>query len=536
MKHSVLSLMLTIACSINLQGQAPFKIMIEPLDINELGGLQSFAFGQHDGKWLLVGGRLDGLHRRQPWASFDLAGHNNQLIVVDPVSSQKWTAPLSSLPTSIQEQLSATNMNFHQEGDYLYCIGGYGYSATEGDHTTFPYLTAIKVSEVINAIVQNTEFSAHFRQITDQAFQVTGGRLKKIYEVYHLLGGQQFLGRYNPMNNPTFSQEYTNQIRRFTINDDGTNISVNHLTPFTDAEHLHRRDYNAEPQILPNGEEGVTMFSGVFQQTADLPFLNAVTVDSNNYVVHDAFEQYYNHYHCAVIPLYSSEQNEMHTVFFGGIAQYYDNQGTLVQDNDVPFVKTIARVTRDADGNMTETKLPIEMPDFLGAGSEFIPNKNIPHFNNEVLKLDEITADSTLIGYIFGGINSPDANIFWVNDGTQSTASNRIFKVFLTNNAISTSLRGLGDATGGTLRMKIYPNPTATGNFTVTYHLKDHNNVRLKLMDLSGKTLESIVLKNQVTGDNTYQLKATNIAKTGVFFVSLETSYESATQKIIIRQ
>jgi hypothetical protein len=52
----------------------------------------------------------------------------------------------------------------------------------------------------------------------------------------------------------------------------------------------------------------------------------------------------------------------MHTVFFGGIAQYYDSLGILVQDNNVPFVKTIARVTRDASGTMAEYKLPIVMP------------------------------------------------------------------------------------------------------------------------------------------------------------------------------
>jgi hypothetical protein len=90
----------------------PFNIYIEPMNISGLGGLQAYAFGQHNGKWLVVGGRLDGLHRRQPFAAFELAGHNNQLIVVDPVAQQKWSAPLSSLPIGLQEQLSSTNMEF----------------------------------------------------------------------------------------------------------------------------------------------------------------------------------------------------------------------------------------------------------------------------------------------------------------------------------------------------------------------------------------------------------------------------------------
>jgi hypothetical protein len=526
------TIFILLICGTTFAQTAPFNIAIEPMNISGLGGLQSFAFGQDNGKWLLVGGRLDGLHRRQPWASFDIAGHNNQLIVVDPVTMQKWSSPLTTLPTSIQEQLSSTNMNFYQEGDYLYFIGGYGYSATQADHTTFPNLTAIKVSDVINAVISNSSFTNYFRQIADMEFQVTGGRLKKISNVYHLMGGHKFLGRYNPMNNPTFTQEYTNEIRRFTISDDGINITINHLSPFTDATNLHRRDYNAEPQILPNGDEGITMFSGVFQQTVDLPFLNSVTVDSNNYMVDNSFQQFYNHYHCAVVPLYSLSNNEMHTVFFGGIAQYYDSSGVLVQDNDVPFVKTIARVTRGSNGNMAEYKLPIEMPTYLGAGSEFIPIKTIPHYSNEVLKLDEITTDSTLIGYIFGGINSSDKNIFWINDGTQSTANSQIFKVYLTNQTLSTSTHELNEQSNGALQMIVYPNPN-NGVLNIKYHLKDTENIRLKIYDLKGSLIENKVLNDQVVGENIYQQNIAKITQNGVFFVSIVTPYETATQKII---
>jgi hypothetical protein len=268
----------------NYTQTAPFNIALEPLDIIGLGGIQSYAFGQYKDKWLLVGGRLDGLHQRQPGAAFDSAGHNNQLIVVDPVTQQKWSAPLTALSIPIQEQLSATNMEFYQEGDYLYCIGGYGYSNSIGDYTTFSSLTAIQVPELISAIITNSTFSAYFRQITDTKFQVTGGRLKKIDNSYYLLGGQKFIGRYNPMgpnNGPGFIQEYTNAIRRFSLSDNGSTINSTHLPSFVDDLNLHRRDYNAVSQILPNGNEGITMFSGVFQKITNLPFLNSVTVDTN---------------------------------------------------------------------------------------------------------------------------------------------------------------------------------------------------------------------------------------------------------------
>ena len=131
------------------------------------------------------------------------------------------------------------------------------------------------------------------------------------------------------------------------------------------------------------------------------------------------------------IPLYSSNEDEMHTLFFGGIAQYYEENGELVMDDEVPFVKTIARITRTLDGAMTEFKLPVEMPALLGSGAEFIAIEDIPTYANGVIDLDALSGDSVLIGHIYGGIASSAKNIFWINDGTQSEASNTLFAVYL---------------------------------------------------------------------------------------------------------
>lgn len=510
----------------------PFNIYIEPMNISGLGGLQAYAFGQHDGKWLVVGGRLDGLHRRQPFAAFDIAGNNNQLIVIDPVSQQKWTAPITSLSVALQEQLSSTNMEFHQEGNYLYIIGGYGYNTASAARKTFENLTAIDVPFVINAVIGGTAITSYFRQITDAQFAVTGGHLKKINNTFYLIGGNKFDGNYNPMGNPTYTQVYTNAIRKFNLTDNGTTITINHLQTITDATNLHRRDYNAVPQILPNGAEGITAFSGVFQPTVDLPFLNCVNIDSTTYIVNNTFQQYYNHYHCAVLPLYSVGNNEMHNIFFGGIAQYYDSLGMLVQDNNVPFVKTIARVTRNSSGTMAEYKLPVEMPSLLGAGAEFIPIQSVPQFGNEVLKLDGFTADSTLVGYIYGGISSTAANIFFTNTGTQSSASSQIFKVYVIKNS-TVGIHDLNEQSIGTLKMQVLPNPS-DGDFIVKFHLNKIAETKISLYSIDGKKIEERSLNNLQIGENTFQRKIENLHLGGIYFLTIETPYEKATQKIII--
>ena len=62
---------MTFITNTYLTGQAfPFEMLLEPLHITGMQGIQSYAVGQHGGKWMLIGGRIDGLHRRQPYFSW----------------------------------------------------------------------------------------------------------------------------------------------------------------------------------------------------------------------------------------------------------------------------------------------------------------------------------------------------------------------------------------------------------------------------------------------------------------------------------
>lgn len=509
-----------------------YSLKIEPIEIPGVLGLQSFAFAQHSGKWLIVGGRLDGLHRRQPWATFDSAGNNISISVIDPILQQVWSAPLTSLPINIREQLSSTNPNFFQDGNTLYYMGGYGYSSTAGDHITYNKLTAIDVQETINAIISGTAFENYFTQITDEDFAVSGGHLEKIYSTFYLVGGHRFEGRYNPMNNPTFTQVYTNQIRKFNLQKSGNTILVEKLPYLTDAENLHRRDYNVSEQILPNGQEGLIAFSGVFRADIDLPYLNCVSIDSTGYTVNPNFSQYYNHYHCANLGIYDSLRNQMHTFFFGGIAQYYDSIGILTQNNNVPFVKTIARVTVDSTGNMAEYKLPVEMPDYLGAGAEFISNPNLPIYENNVIKLNNCLQDTIQLGYIFGGIVSSGANIFWTNDGTQSSASSDLYKVSLIKDFPS-SIPVLNTQCQSSLKMQVYPNPSK-GRISVYFSLKQKENVQVTIHEVNGKIIADVVERNLAAGEQTLRYTIDNKTVEAVYLVTLKTSTETITQRIIL--
>ncbi|MBI1289131.1 MAG: T9SS type A sorting domain-containing protein [Flavobacteriales bacterium] len=481
--------------STSVLAQPNFELSIEEATLPNAPGLQSFVVGQHNGKWLLIGGRTDGLHRRQPWATFLAEDNNLVAYVVDPVNLQHWSASISALPTPIFEQLQSTNMAFTQRDTVLYIIGGYGYSPTAGDHITHAYLTAVNIPTVMDRIISGNGMADQFRYVNNANMAVTGSYLGLLDNTFYLVCGQYFEGRYNPMGpnqGPGFIQNYTEAIRKFNIEDDGTTLNITNYTETVDAADFHRRDYNLVSQIFPNGEEGFTAFSGVFQHDVDLPWHNTVDVTASGYSVNNNFDQLLNQYHSANLPIYDQAANEMHTLFFGGMSRYrYDTTtGNLIDDDAVPFVKTISLVTRHGDGSMDETQLELQMPGFLGSGAEFIPSENVNFLNGEILELNALPMNQpTLVGYVYGGIESSAENIFFINDGTQSWASGRLFKVFI-NRTGTTGVEGTTMSNEAALHVVVYPNPTKDV-LTVGVRAAYRTKATLEVVDSAGRLVLS---------------------------------------------
>lgn len=435
---SIFLVIISVASFAQKKNQAaPFSIRLEHLEIDGLPGLQSFAYATWEHKWLLVGGRVDGLHRRQPWASFSEAGQNRYFYVIDPTEKKVWKASMEHLPVNLQEQLQSTNMEFIQVENNLILAGGYGYSKTLDDHITYPYLVVIKVDALIHAVISNQQANNAIVQVKDLRMAVTGGRFGKVDDTLLLVGGQRFDGMYNPMgpdHGPGFEQQYSNEIRKFSVSVEHDAPVIKNYRAIRDSIHLHRRDYNLVPQVFDDGEFGYTAFSGVFQYDKDLPYTNFVDIADGAYKVNHSFKQRFNHYHSAVLPLYDNGSRTMYTVFFGGIAQYYpDANGKIISNEDVPFTKTISLITRK-DGKVLESYLPVTMPGYLGAAAEFIFKPGVNLYRDGMADFQMLGTGEYEIGYIVGGINSSDRNIFFSNTGKESMANSRILKVFIKKN------------------------------------------------------------------------------------------------------
>lgn len=536
--RQLLNVALLLFAVAGTRAQTPFTVTIEEIEFQNAPAVQSFVHAQHEEKWLILGGRTDGLHQRQPFVSFLVEGNNTVVYVVDIAEGTVATANLDGLEPSIYEALQSTNQEFEQRNNTLYTMGGYGYSAEALDHVTFPYLTAIDIPGLISAVESGQTGAAlapHFRQIEDEFFAVTGGYLGLLDNVFYQAGGQYFEGRYNPMgpdHGPGFIQQYTETISRFTIEDDGENLSFTVLDTWNDPDNLHRRDYNMAPQVFPDGSEGFTMFSGVFQHTQDIPWHNTVDMTADGYIVNDNFDQLLNQYHSAHMPVYDAEGNAMSTVFFGGMSRYYfDEDGDLFDDVNVPFVSTISKVTRYADGSMSEVAIG-EMPGLLGSGAEFIPTAGINGSAHGVIALDDLPNEPVTVGYIIGGIESSAENIFFVNNGSQSEASTRLFRVIVERNAT-----GVEEAViNGTVYFdpQAFPNPTS-GEVHLEFHLRSGGEVQGTLLDSSGKEIQSLFRATKPSGWAAYDIDLAGF-EPGLYHIRLTNHNHAETIRVVVKE
>jgi len=488
---AVISLIFTLFAT----GQDSFnyEVKLKPVQLDELPGLHSYVFGQHNGKWIIIGGRKDGIHARQPFNAFPENQNNSDIYVVDPAQGSVWSTNLGGLSIGIQEQLQSTNLNFFQSADTLYMIGGYSYAASAQDHITHPKLTTVIISDVIDAIISDETITPHFQQIEDAIFANTGGQMGKMGDQFILAGGQRFDGRYNPMGNPTFTQTYKTGIQRFNISNAPGNLSYSNYSFDEDPIHLRRRDYNLLPQVFPNGEEGYMISAGVFQINADLPFLYPVDITASDYTPRTEFNQYLSHYHSAKLAIYDEESNESHNIFFGGMSQYFYENGALVQDDQVPFVKTISRVTRNSNNELFEYQLPIEMPGLKGAGSEFIPNHSLSYTSSEILKINDSPGDSILAGHIFGGIQSDTQNPFSNNETNTTSADPVIYEVWLKRNTDLSTIEIDGKTP---YSLTIFPNPVK-GKLNLLLEGQNINEINYFITSTEGKIVQNGSLKSK---------------------------------------
>lgn len=530
-------LFLFIALNLGAKAQEfPYSVVVHPKFSSPSLAVQAFAYARYNDYILIIGGRKDGLHRRQPFASMDSAGMNSFITLYNTVDNSIYSTSIITLPMAVAEQFTSTNMEFSQEGDYLYLVGGYGYSPTIQDHQTHPVFTSVYLPDFVQAVLNNSDLSPSISYITDPLYAVTGGALVRVGDSFYLVSGNRFDGRYNPMGNPTYTQTYHERIKKLAI-DHSNGLAVSIVDEFIDPTLLHRRDLNVVTGFDENGNVQGILLSGVFQPTVDLPWQTSATFNSSGVQEIPNFVHRMNQYHCGHVGLYNTANHKQHYLLMGGIAEYYLNGTSLVQSNDVPFVKTIGVVTHTAANEWIEEITPYEMPDFLGASAEFVTTTNAIFASEHNLDLlamwnANTNLDSLLIGYFVGGIRSSASNIFWVNTGVESVPNNTIYEVWLKNNgsnAVTAPVNPLVCA------FSVYPNPTFD-HFKLDFQCTEPSTVSFTIYSSDGKKVMHENLGHYTVGKHTYEDKGKFIRQAGVYTIQLEINGHVIEQKLVVTE
>ncbi|MBK9403847.1 MAG: T9SS type A sorting domain-containing protein [Ignavibacteria bacterium] len=508
----------------------PYSIELQQVTMPGTPAIHSFAFAQSNGRWLFVGGRTNGMHGFSAGTSFPKQYSNKNIFVVNPTTMTTNSRNIfTEYPFSEADPLRSANMQSFQEGNKLYVIGGYGYDSLSNSLLTFSTLTVFDVEETIQAIIAGTSIVQYTRQITDDRIKVCGGELFKLGNYFYLAGGHNFTGDYTRMINV---QDYTDQIKKFKINDDGVNITISDYSVNIDSVEFHRRDMNVVPAIKPDGVTPYAiLYGGVFKVNRDLPYLNPIYIDQIGASVDFSFEQKMSQYTCSNLSAFNATSGSMHTTFFGGMSLYYFNEisQTQVYDSLVPFIDDITTLTKYSDNTSEEKISATKFPALLGSNAKFILDPVVPQYDNDVIKLNEISG-RTFAGYIFGGIRALYPN------NTVSFPSEYVFKVFITPNVIGINQISSEVPSGFSLDQN-YPNPF-NPNTKIRYSIPKNEFIVLKVYDVMGTEVQTLVNENQSAGTYEVNFDAKNIdgkeLSSGIYYCKLQTNNFSETKRMLL--
>ncbi|MEO8151156.1 MAG: T9SS type A sorting domain-containing protein [Bacteroidia bacterium] len=509
-----------------------FTLSIDTASFISMPHIHSYAHAEWNDKWIFIGGRTNGLHGFTPPSGFTNNGINDSIYVVDPVTDTRMAVNIFNefTDTLMLNALRASFFEYSQNDSMLYMVGGFGYTLDSSSYSTHANLIAVNIKNLVDDITNGLPVAPDFRLLQDSVFKVCGGNMYRMDSTYYLVFGHDF-NNYYSVNDTLgfFSQQYTCEIRKFQINDDGINLSISNYNAIHDSANFHRRDYNLVPQIFPDGTTGLTAFSGVFQYFAPNPFLNSVNITSAGYEVINNFNQNLSQYNSAVMPVYNTAENKMSTVFFGGMSLYQLDTvtNTLVTDTLIPFVKTISKVVRYADSSMTEYANPTSMPALIGTNSIFIPSDSVTILHDGIIDLNALPYGITLAGRIIGGINSNLPNVS--TSPNLSHAENLVYNVYL-NKFIDTKIED-HEVKNDILNLLVYPNPTDQ-TINIQFETQKPGPVSVNIYTSHGSLVKQIYQGSLTEGK--HEMKCT-LQSAGTYFCKVQTENHIKSIMVVVK-
>jgi hypothetical protein len=348
----------------------PFDLTLKEVTPTKFPGLHSFASavvqeGPHRGKWLVLGGRTNGMHNLTG-KSFPTQERNTNVWVLDQETGTACSAPMSGLLQNLYDALAATNHESVQIGNVLWVTGGYGWSINTQEDVTFGYLIAVDINRLVPAVLDHCgqeipDIGHYFSHatLTDDTgdctlfgtktskdgpcgLTITGGGMERIGDQLYLAFGQMFGGGYNQFLKQ--QQVYSCQVSRITPGDPvwGSSFEIKEFDLFIppnphcqpggllpNNHEFHRRDLNVEPAIyLADGQptEALFTYGGVFRLEF-FGFPHPIYITPSGATIDKEFKQEMSVYEAASVNLFDEASGTFHTAILGGISGNYCDTG-----------------------------------------------------------------------------------------------------------------------------------------------------------------------------------------------------------------
>jgi hypothetical protein len=417
--------------------------------------LQSFAWAQWEGKWILIAGRTGGYHGiGQGDVDFPRTRSNQSIWVIEPSESgpakvhSLAVADLRDTPTVVKDQWISSNLLHYQDHETLYLAGGYGVNSA-GDTVTYPILSAVNLPALVKGVIEAKDtFSRTIAYVESPLVQSTGGGLVKLDDgFFYLFGGHVFMGSYRAFEaaeektTPKASQTYLGEIRKLRFNKPGgQKLEVSEVERYQDPE-FARRDLNVALTINPHGKSlGAAAYGGVFTKE-QLNFTHPVYFHAGSAPhVDTAFEQKMSAYSCATMLMFDPASSEMYTTFFGGISRWTWNystskfeQGVLAgkKSNEsgyldgMPWIDHISTLVRTSQQTY-EFVQSNRLPSYLGTNAAFIPSPGLKEVmeGTGIFDIGQFRGKRVLAGYLYGGIRAAPKQFPYTDDAPYYTSGN----------------------------------------------------------------------------------------------------------------
>lgn len=138
--------------------ELPYRVTVEQAGFVLPSGLHSFASATFGGRWLMLAGRINGLHGfENDDNNFPPNQQNTTVFVVDPTVGAVYTRSLTGAGAGLTQAqidvLSVTSGQSYQIGNTLYMTGGYGVDTAGATFSTKDVLTAIDVPGLMQWVV-----------------------------------------------------------------------------------------------------------------------------------------------------------------------------------------------------------------------------------------------------------------------------------------------------------------------------------------------------------------------------------------------